>query len=122
MAHRFFVDETDLALGRALVRAVAGDIVHPGHPDLPSVPRGSLDDEWLPIIGARRLLVVTRDKRIRYRPVEKPMWVEHRVRGFVLTGRRSQATADSVAILQVHWRRIRCARGRGRRWAVDVRV
>lgn len=80
----FFVDETDLALGKAL--ATRHDVVYPGHPGLPEVPRGTLDDAWLPVIGAKRLLVVTRDRRIRYRPVEKSLWVAHRVRGFVLTG------------------------------------
>ncbi len=51
-------------------------------------------------------MVITRDKRIRYRPAEKRLWVEHRVRGFVLTGRRSQSTGDSLAILERHWVRI----------------
>lgn len=77
--------------------------MYPGHPELPDVPRGSLDDEWLPVIGAQKLVVVTRDKRIRYRPVEKRMWMEHHVRGFVLTGRTSQSTADSLAVLDTHW-------------------
>lgn len=100
----FFVDETDLALGKAL--AIRHDVVYPGHPGLPEVPRGTLDDAWLPVIGVRRLVVVTRDRRIRYRPVEKRLWVSHRVRGFVLTGRRSQSTADSLAIVERHWPRI----------------
>lgn len=95
----------DLALGKRLSERYTG-IVYPGHPDLPEVPRGSLDDEWLPAIGGRGLIVITRDQRIRYRPVEKRLWVEHRVRGFVLTGRKSQSTADSLAILERHWQRI----------------
>jgi len=99
---RFFVDENDLALGKALAEQY-GNIVYPGHPDLPEVPRGALDDEWLPIVGARRLVVITRDRRIRYRPAEKLAWIEHRVRGFVLTGKKSQTTADSRAILDRHW-------------------
>jgi hypothetical protein len=99
---RFFSDETDLALGKALA-VRHGGVVFPGHPDLPEVPRGSLDDEWLPAIGARGLIVVTRDQRIRYRPVEKLRWIEHQVRGFVLTGRRSQSTSQSLAILDHHW-------------------
>jgi hypothetical protein len=82
---RFFVDENDLALGKALDEA-HGDVVYPGHPGLPEVRRGSPDDVWLPVVGERQLLVITRDQRIRYRPVEKQAWVEHRVRGFVLTG------------------------------------
>jgi hypothetical protein len=83
-----------------------GDVVYPGHSDLPAVPRGSLDDEWLPVIGQERLIVITRDQRIRYRPVEKRMWIEHRVRGFVLTGRQSQSTIQSVTVLEKHWSRI----------------
>lgn len=105
MAAQFFVDENDLALGKALAERHDG-IVYPGHPDLPEVPRGSLDDDWLPTIGGKSLVVITRDQRIRYRPVEKRMWVVHSVRGFVLTGRRSQATADSLAVLERHWPRI----------------
>ena len=30
----------------------------------------------------------------------------NQVRGFVLTGRRSQTTADSQALVQLHWTRI----------------
>ncbi len=80
-----------------------GNVVYPGHPELPQVPRGALDDEWLAVIGALRLAVITRDRKIRYRPVEKLAWVQHEVRGFVLTGKKSQTTADSLAILEHHW-------------------
>ena len=76
----------------------------PGHPDLAEITRGMPDDQWLPTVGARRLVVITRDQRIRYRAMEKRMWVAHEVRGFVLTGRRSQSTVDSLAILTQHWR------------------
>ncbi len=105
MAARFFVDENDLALGKALAH-LYGNVVFPGHADLPEVPRQSLDDEWLKAIGAQRLVVITRDQRIRYRPVERRMWVDHRVRGFVLTGRTSQSTTDSLTVLKKHWGQI----------------
>jgi hypothetical protein len=98
----FFVDENDLALGKALDEQY-GTVVYPGHPDLPAVPRGSLDDEWLPVVGQARLVVITRDQRIRYRTVEKQLWKGHRVRGFVLTGRTSQSTETSLRILARHW-------------------
>ena len=102
MPPRYFVDENDLRLGKALA-AIHSDVVYPGHPDLPSVPRGSLDDEWLPVIGEGRLVVITRDRRIRYRLVEKQIWIDYRVRGFVLTGRKSQSTDESLAVLATHW-------------------
>ena len=70
------------------------------------MPRGALDDEWLPQVGRRRLVVITRDRKIRYRTAEKRAWVDHEVRGFVLTGRRSQTTADSMAVLGAHWETI----------------
>lgn len=104
MPARFFIDENDLALGKSL--AAEHDVVYPGHPDLPEVPRGSLDDQWLPVIGDNGLVVITRDRKIRYRPAEKLAWVDNRVRGFVLTGAKSQTTVDSKAILNRHWDRI----------------
>lgn len=105
MAIRFFVDENDLALGKALAKTHP-DVVYPGHPELPEVPRGSLDDEWLPPIGRKLLVVITRDNRIRYRRVEKTRWVDSRVRGFVLTGKRSQSTRDSLVLLDRWWETI----------------
>jgi len=105
MPARFFVDENDLALGKALAE-LHGNVVFPGHPDLPKVPRRSPDDEWLEVVGTEGLVVITRDQRIRYRPVEKRMWVEHRVRGFVLTGTASQSTADSLSLLEQRWARM----------------
>lgn len=102
MTARFFVDENDLALGKALAD-LHGNVVFPGHPDIPEVPRRSLDDEWLAVVGARGLVVITRDKRIRYKPVERRIWVDYRVRGFVLTGTASQSTSDSLALLRHHW-------------------
>jgi len=105
VAARFFVDENDLALGRALA-IQHDDVVYPGHPALPDVPRGCLDDDWLPVVGGQGLVVITRDQRIRYRPVEKRMWVAHRVRGFVLTGRGSQSTTESLAVLGKQWSQI----------------
>lgn len=44
--------------------------------------------------------------RARYREAEKRAWVEYKVRGFVLTGRKSQATGKSLEILERHWGRI----------------
>ena len=102
MPARFFIDENDLALGKALATVHDG-VVYPGHPELAEVPRQTPDDAWLPIVGERGLVVITRDKRIRYRPVELRAWLTHGVRGFVLTGAGSQSTADSMAILSRHW-------------------
>lgn len=120
MAARFFVDENDLGLGRALGELHDG-VVFPGHADLPEVPRGAVDDDWLRVVGAGRLVVITRDRRMRYRPVERAMWVAHGVRGFILTGKASQSTTDTSGFSngtglgwRTSWRRSPMARGCGR--------
>lgn len=105
MSPGFFVDETDLGLGKRLSRQWPG-VVYPGHPSIPGIPRGSFDGDWLRVVGQMRLVVITRDRRIRYRPVERQAWVEHRVRGFVLTGKNSQSTDRSLALLDKHRNRI----------------
>lgn len=102
MAGLFFLDETDLKLARALAEIREG-VLYPGHNDLPQVPRGTHDPIWLPVIGSLGLVVITRDARIRYRPIEKARWIDHRVRGFVLTGRTSQSTDQSLALLTRWW-------------------
>jgi hypothetical protein len=102
VAPRYFADETDLALGKALAIARA-DVVHPGHPQLPEVPLGTYDEDWLPIVGPKHLVVITRDAKIRRKPVEKAAWCTHGVRGFALTGKTSQSTWDSLRILARRW-------------------
>ncbi|MCQ3814746.1 MAG: hypothetical protein KTU85_10085 [Acidimicrobiia bacterium] len=101
----FFVDENDLGLGRRLSQKQK-QVLFPGHPSIPDVPRGCQDEVWLKVVGQQELVVITRDRRIRYRPVERRVWIEHRVRGFVLTGRASQTTGQSLDILANHWKRI----------------
>ena len=68
--------------------------------------RGSLDDDWLPVMHSRGLVVITRAQRIRYRPVEKQLWISRKVRGFILTGRKSQSTLDSLLVVERHWSQI----------------
>ena len=102
MAARYFLDETDISLARKLAATIPS-VVYPGHLELLEVPRGALDDDWLPVIGRRALVVIAKDNRIRYRSAEKHLWIAFAVRGFVLTGKRSQSTQDSLNILQRWW-------------------
>ena len=66
---RYFADENALGLAKILLRG-RDDIVHPGHPLLPEVPRGTPDLTWLRVVGRLDLIVLTRERRIRTRPVE----------------------------------------------------
>lgn len=102
---QFFVDEDDLGLGKKLDERIGG-VVYPGHRKLPEVPRRTKDDEWLPIVGQKELVVITRDQHHRTRTVEMTLWQRHRVRGFVLSGKQSQSTDHSLTILLKYWAEI----------------
>jgi hypothetical protein len=84
---RFFADESILGVGKALA-IVRRDLVHPGHPLIPEIPRGSLDTEWMPEVAERGLVVIGRDKKIRTRPGERRLLKEHGLRVFRIGGKR----------------------------------
>jgi hypothetical protein len=50
------------------------------------LPKGTDDRTWLGYAGARDWIVLTRDKRIRYRRLERLALEAARVRAFVFTG------------------------------------
>jgi hypothetical protein len=91
-------------LGKALA-AVRGDVVHPGHPLTP-VRCGDHDDAWLPVIGKAGLLLITRDKRIRRRLVEKRALLAHSVKGLFLTQAGSMTMWDILRMVVRSWERI----------------
>jgi len=103
----YFIDENMLAVGHALA-SVREDVVYPGHRLLPEVPRGTLDVDWLPVIGAggRNLVVFTRDKGIRRKAGEALALKDHGVRMFVLTGKDDLTSWEKLELLVRSWRRI----------------
>lgn len=105
IAPRFFVDENDLALARALASA-RHDVVHPGHGRLAEVPKGTPDVDWMPIVAAKDLVVISRDKKIRTRTAELAAYRECGLRVFFLTGTTSQDTWESLSILVRRWEQI----------------
>jgi len=52
------------------------DVVYPGHPLLPEVPRGTQDLDWMPIVAQMGWIALTRDRRIRSRPAELVVYRE----------------------------------------------
>ena len=51
------------------------------------VPQGAKDPQWLPIVGKAGLVLLTRDKRIRKRPVERKALLDSGLRAcFQTTG------------------------------------
>src|SRR5450759_5020528 len=78
----FFVDAS---MGRSLGRRLAAEglrvVLHDDE-----FEQGTPDQEWLPVVGARGWVVLTKDSRLRFRPLEKEALIAANVRVFVFTG------------------------------------
>ncbi len=110
----YFVDNDLTAVAKALA-AVRDDVVYPGYGSHGIEPE-TLDPAWLPIVGRLGLVVITRDKHIRYRPAEVKALVENSVRAFVMTGAGNMSSFDTLRLLLHHWERmdeVVAARGAG---------
>lgn len=102
----YFTDENLLGLGRLLTRSGRTDVVYPGHPGLPEVPLGTPDLDWMPLVAGRGLLVLTRERRIRTRPVELTAYRAHGIRSVRVGGKRDLAPSDAVEIFLRHEERL----------------
>ena len=69
-------------------------------------PEGILDEDWLPIVGEKQWFVLTRDDRLRTRPLEKSLLKENKVGCFVLAGKNLKAW-DLVVQVVRNWARIK---------------
>ncbi len=118
----YFTDENTLGLGKLLHRSGRTDVFYPGHEDLPQVPLGSLDLEWMPIVGELGLIVITRDRRIRTRPAELAAYREHGIRSIWIGAKQDLSPQDQVGLFLLHEERLRreiIKRGTGP-WAVSL--
>lgn len=95
-------DENTLGLGKLLGRAGRHDVVYPGHDELPEVPLGTPDLEWMPVVGQRRLIVVTRDRRIRSRPAELRAYWEHGIRSVWIGARQDLGPRQQLELFLQH--------------------
>ncbi|MGQ0479729.1 MAG: hypothetical protein ACT4O0_01670 [Pseudonocardia sp.] len=97
---RWFFDENSIGVAQAL-QYVRGDITWPGGPG-GLVAEGAKDHDWLPVVGQAKLVVLTRDKRIRKRPLERQALLAHDVRAcFQTTG--GQLTLFQQLQLWLRW-------------------
>ncbi len=101
-ALRFYVDESALGLGKAL-QAARQDTIHVGHPLIPECPLGVLDPEWIPVVAARGLVAIGRDKHIRTRPAELMRIRESRLRVLRIGGKRDLSTWDWLVPFVRRW-------------------
>lgn len=86
----------------------AGLVLYTGHEDIPELPLGAKDIDIFQAIGARgrNLLFITRDKKIRTRPVERRKLREAGVRAVILTGRSNMRQDDIYNLIIKYWDRI----------------
>lgn len=94
----YFTDENTLGLGKLLRRSGRDDVLYPGHERLPEVPLGALDLDWMPIVGVRELVVVTRDRRIRTRPAELAAYLEYGIRSVWIGAKRDLGPQDQLML------------------------
>jgi hypothetical protein len=101
------VDENLLAIGHALA-AVREDVVFPGHRDLPEVPTGTPDQDWLRVIGREGLdlVLLTRDQEIRKKPGELAALKTCRVRAVFLVGKEDMTRWDKLTLIVKSWDRL----------------
>lgn len=62
-------------------------------------PPDARDDEWLESVGRKNWVVLTKDRRIRYRKLERDALLRNGVRAFVLTA--GDITGEEMAWLFV---------------------
>lgn len=102
----YFTDENTLGLGKLLRRNGRDDVLYPGHEDLPEVPLGALDLEWMPIVAARDLIVVTRDRHIRTRPAELRVYMELGIRSVWIGAKQDLGPRAQVELFNEHESRL----------------
>ncbi|MHA7984313.1 PIN-like domain-containing protein [Rathayibacter sp. CAU 1779] len=103
----YFADENCLAFGKLLRRNGRNDVLYPGHEDLPEVPLGTADLEWMPVVGARAYVVITRDRHIRTRPAELDAYIEHGIRSIWIGAKRDLGPQDQVDVFLANEARLR---------------
>jgi hypothetical protein len=118
----YFTDENTLGLGKLLLRSGRDDVLYPGHEDLPDVPLGTADLDWMPVVARRGLIVVTRDKHIRTRPAELRVYQEHGLRSVWIGAKQDLGPHEQLDLFLSHEGRLQreiTKRGRGP-WALAM--
>lgn len=102
----YFADENALGMAKILNRAGRTDFLYPGHPDLPEVPLGALDLEWMPIVGSRGFIAITRDRRIRTRPAELDAYLTHGIRSVWIGAKQDLRAHEQADLFIKHEERL----------------
>ena len=102
----YFTDENTLGLGKLLRRSGRTDVLYPGYEDLPDVPAGTPDLEWMPVLARLDLVLVTRDRRIRTRPAELRAYWEFGIRSVWIGAKQDLGPPDQLDLFLAHEERL----------------
>lgn len=102
----YFTDENAMGLGKLLSRSGRDDVLYPGHEDLAQVPLGTLDLDWMPVVAQRKLIVLTRDRRIRTRPAELRAYSELGIRSVWIGAKQDLGPHDQFEVFLKHEARL----------------
>jgi len=87
------------------ILAVLTDAAFPFKRHSEFFPRGTLDEIWLPLPGRNGWPVLTKDKALRYTPLEKTKIVEHLLKIFAFSSGNLNG-ADMADLLKTNLRRM----------------
>ena len=104
-APRWFVDESALGLAKTLATA-RGDVLYPGYRRLLEIPLSTPDEDWMPIVAERGLVVIIRDRHVRTKPAELKAFMHHGLRAFWIAGDRDMSTWDNLRRVVRWWDRM----------------
>lgn len=100
----YVVDENLLRLGAGMT-AVRRDTARFSRPPVDDLlPQGILDPDWIPIVGQRGWVVITNDRRLRTRPMEAELAIEHKLKVVHLHGQLGVRPAwEQLTRLTARW-------------------
>lgn len=120
----YVVDENLLRLGKGIVAIRPDTARFTEDPIADLLTPGIGDLDWIPIVGKRGWVVITNDRRIRTRPTEAKLAIEHRLKVIHLQGKIGHGSAwEQLTRLTARWEAIEthAARHREGPWWLSVR-
>ena len=100
----FVVDENLLRLGKGVVAIRSDTARFSESPVDELLPQGIDDPDWIPVVGDRGWVVITNDRRIRTRPHEAQLAIDHKLKVVHLHGKIGNAAAwDQLIRITTRW-------------------
>ncbi|WP_440716920.1 hypothetical protein [Jongsikchunia kroppenstedtii] len=100
------VDENLARFGRAMTLLRKDTACFGRDPVADILPLGISDSDWIPIVGNRGWVAITSDRRIRTRPAEALLAVEHQLRVIHLHGIGNTLPWDQMVRFASRWNSI----------------